>query len=107
MSNSEGGYNPLDSFSSIDKQLEKRQQTEEQKRLLREEIEDYRKVANAIFSTPNGLYLLNKLKRACAINSFDNKLNPAKLVEDNGRRAVWFELIQPHVDKSILRETEQ
>lgn len=106
MSDSEDIYNPF-SHGSIDKLLDKRKQQEHQQELLKEEVEDFRKVVNALFSTPNGLYFLNKLKRACAVNSFDNKLNPAKLVEDNGRRAVWFMLIQPHVDKAILRETEQ
>lgn len=106
MSNSEGGYDPF-SGGSIEGIIEKRKERELQGELLKEEIEEYRKVVNALFSTPNGLYFLNKMKRACGVNSFDNKLNPAKLVEDNGRRSVWHELIRPHVDVSILRETEQ
>lgn len=104
--NNETKYNPL-SHSSIDKQLRDRE--EEKARLLREKelMEEYINAMNRLFASSDGKFFLNRLKRACGINSFDKELNPAKLVEDRGRRSIWFDLIQPHLDINILRELEQ
>tara|TARA_R110000782_G_scaffold250267_1_gene337517 strand:+ start:132 stop:446 length:315 start_codon:yes stop_codon:yes gene_type:complete len=99
-------YNPLGK-DTIDKMLSKKAEEERQILLLKEEIEDYRKAINRIFSTDDGKYFLNKMKVACGLNLFDKELNPAKLIEDRGRRGVWFDLIRPYLDKDILRELDQ
>ncbi len=99
-------YNPL-GHDTIDKLREQKAAQEAELLKLKEEEEDYRNAINRLFSSPDGKYFLNKLKRACGLNLFDKDLNPAKLVMDNGRRAVWFELIRPYIDKAILSELEQ
>lgn len=99
-------YNPLGK-DTIDKMLEKKQAQERQQLMLKEEQEEYRNAINRLFSSPDGKFFLNKLKRACGLNSFDKDINPAKLIEDAGRRKVWFELIRPYLDKTILSELEQ
>ena len=99
-------YNPLGK-DSIDKMLAKKAAQEKQLLLLKEEEEEYRNAINRLFSTPDGEFFLNKMKRACGLNLFDKELNPAKLVEDRGSRKVWFELIHPYIDKNILRKLEQ
>ena len=104
--NNETPYNPL-GRDSIDKMLEKREAAKKQELTLKEEEEDYIITINRLFASDDGKYFLNKLKRACGLNLFDKEINPAKLIEDAGRRKVWFELIRPYLDKNILRELEQ
>lgn len=101
-----GGYSPF-SHDSIDKMTQKRKEQKELELRIKEEEEEYRIVINRIFASDDGKYFLNKLKRSCGLNTFDKEINPAKLIEDRGRRAVWFELIRPYLDKSILMQLEQ
>ncbi len=100
------GYNPF-SHSSIDELNRKREEEKQRTLRLKEEEEEYRLVINRLFASEDGQYFLNKMKRACGLNSFDKEINPAKLIEDRGRRAVWFELIRPYLDKTILMQLEQ
>ncbi len=104
--NQDKPYNPL-SQGSIDELLKKRAEKEKQLVLAKEEEDDYIVCINRLFSSDDGKYFLNKLKRACGLNLFDKEINPAKLIEDAGRRKVWFELIRPYLDVSIQRELEQ
>ena len=106
MSEDNEKYNPL-SKSSIDDLLKKRAEAEKEVVLAQEEVQDYTDCINRLFSSDDGKFFLNKLKRACGLNLFDKEINPAKLIEDRGRRAVWFELVRPYLDKSLLRELEQ
>ena len=78
-----------------------------QQDILEAEQKEYSDAINRIFASDDGKFFLNKMKRACAVNSFDKEINPAKFVEDNGRKKVWYELIYPYIDKEILRELEQ
>ena len=99
--------NPLYSNDSIDKIKKNREKSASDRLKLKEEEEQYALSINRLFSSEDGLFFLNKMKRACGINLFDNELNPAKLVEDRGRASVWHKLIRDHIDVEILRKTEQ
>ena len=92
---------------TIDKMLAKKAAEEKQRLLIQAEEDDYINAINRLFSSPDGKFFLNKLKRSCGLNSFDKEINPAKLIEDRGRGLVWHELIRPYLDKSILAELEQ
>jgi hypothetical protein len=92
--------------SIMDRIAKDRIENENKKAILEEEIEDYKKVVNRLFSTPDGIYWLNKVLRYSGLTSFDKTLNPAKLVEDRGRQSIWFELIRPYLDKSIRSELD-
>ena len=104
--NKEDRYNPLGT-DTIDKMLAKKKAELKAKEAAEEEIQDYIKAINRLFASEDGKFFLNKMKRACGINSFDKEINPAKLIEDRGRGLVWFELIRPYLDVNILRELEQ
>lgn len=101
-----GGYSPF-SHDSIEKMTEQRKKQKEDELRIKEEEEQFRVSMNRLFASEDGKLFLNKLKRVCALNSFDKEINPAKLIEDAGRRKVWFELVRPYLDKSILMQLEQ
>ncbi len=104
--NKDEPYNPLGQ-DTLSKMLA--QKAEREKTLLKkkEKTADYLAAINRLFSSPDGKYFLNEMKNTCGVNLFDNEINPAKLIEDAGRRKVWFELIRPYLDVQILRELDQ
>lgn len=91
---------------SIDDILRKREQRKHDEAILKEEIEQYTNAVNRLFSSEDGKFFLKKLVMYCGVNSFDKQLNPAKLIEDSGKRKVFLELIRPFLDKTIRAELE-
>jgi len=71
---------------------------------IREELRaDYKAALNRFASSPDGIFILNQLIAFCGINTFDNTLNPAKLVEDRGRMSVWHILFRPYLEPEIRK----
>lgn len=95
--------NPV-SPDSLNRMMERKKKHDLNKARYLERLEEYKVVVNRLFSTPDGKYFLNDLIDYCGIHSFDQQLNPAKLVEDAGKRKVFLEMIRPHLDKTILME---
>lgn len=84
-------------------------QRAEQDRVEKEKLKElkYRKAAvNAVFSTPNGKVLWRHLMDFCGIFAHDDQLNPAKLIEDRGKRAVILQALRPLIDKKTLEQLE-
>lgn len=104
-------YNPLDALSSpstIDDINKRREAALKQKAIYEEEIAEYKVVLNRLASSPDGLYFLRKLIRFAGIFSLDEKLDPAKMVEDRGKRAAYLQLVRPflNVETRIALESE-
>lgn len=87
--------NKLEATSIIEKIINERQEQERLKEVLGERREEYKQALNGMASTPNGQYFLKVLLNYCGVFSYQNKLDPAKLVEDNGLRKVYLEAIRP------------
>lgn len=102
----EGMHNPITPASILDKMAQDVVDRKKFEAIMEEDKEDYINAINRIFASEDGQYFLNKLIRYCGINSFDNELNPAKLIEVSGKRKVWLELIRPFLDKTILIELD-
>lgn len=92
--------------SVIDQFIQRKQSQENQAAILKEEIEEYKRVLNIVFSSPAGKEFGKYLLRYCGIFTFDKVLNPAKLVEDRGKRAVYLDLIRPYLEKTVKMELE-
>lgn len=106
------GYdNPLEAMASgasIDEITKRREEALKHKAILEEEIIEYKMVINRLASTPDGQYFLRKLIKFAGIYSFDNDINPAKMVEDRGKRRAYVELVRPFLETStrITLESE-
>lgn len=99
-------YNPL-SHSSIDAINERKGEREAQELAIKAASEELKVCMNRLFDTSDGKHFLNCMIGYCGINLFDKEINPAKLIEDKGKRQVWLEFIRPHLDKSILAELDK
>lgn len=71
--------------------------------ILEEEVEDYMKAMNRIFSSPDGQLLLKKMIRYSGLLSFDNKLD-ASMIEQKGKQKVVTELIIPYIRKELFAQ---
>lgn len=98
------GYNPM-ALDSIDKLNARREQTEKQKALLKEEMDEYKLVLSRIFSSPDGQYLLKKMIRYSGVFSFDNNPPDGRLAEEKGKRKFFLELFWQFLDKTIKMES--
>lgn len=92
-------------LGSIDKLLDQRKKTEEQRELLKEEIADYTAALNRLFASPDGQYLLKKWAKYAGIFSFDNLPPDGRLAEEKGKRKFFLELIWQFLDKTIKMES--
>ncbi len=92
--------------SVINKLLEHRQGLERQKEVIIENQEEWKKVLNRIFSTPDGEFFAKYLLRYLGEFKVDNSLNQIKLIEDNTKRKFYLELIRPYLDVEILTTIE-
>lgn len=103
--NDDNRYNPH-SHSSIDKIEAAREEQKAQELAVKAASEELKLCMNRLFGTPDGKHFLNCMIGYCGINLFDKEINPAKLIEDKGKRQVWLEFIRPHLDKAILAELD-
>lgn len=105
MSENNNDQKPLNHItpqSILDKITKDRLDEATRQAILEEEMEEFTKVVNRLFSSEDGQHFLNKLLRYAGISSFDKTLNPAKLVEDRGRQSIWFNLVKPFLDKKHI-----
>jgi hypothetical protein len=93
--------------SILKKIEEKKRQSEIAEQVVIERVDDYKVALNRIFSSPDGKYFAKYLLKY--INLFNDNFdisNPAKLIEEKARRAVYLKMIRPYLDVEIRKEIE-
>lgn len=101
------GPNSITPASIIDKITDKVLEDKKRFAILEEEIQEFSLCLNRVASSPDGQFFLRKMIRYCGIHHDDDKIDPAKLIEDKGRRSVYLKLVRPYLDKSVLSELEK
>lgn len=104
-------YSPaqdFSSFTSIDNINKRREEALRNRAILEEEIAEFKIVLNRLASSPDGQYFFRKLIRFAGIYSFDKDINPAKMMEDRGKRKSYLELVRPYLtfETRIALESE-
>ena len=95
------------SVNSIVDELAKRQaEREKGQEIVIERMDEYKEALNRIFSMSEGKLLAKYLIKYCGIFNVDSQLNPAKLVEENGKKSVYLKMIRPYLEKEIRMEIE-
>ncbi len=90
------------SLDTISKIMDKREEDQRKKSITEEEVKDWSAALNRIFSGNDGQLLLKKMIRYSGLLSFDNKIDGAKLIEDQGKKKVVTELIFPYLKKEHI-----
>jgi len=92
--------------SIIAKLVKERHQKEEAtQRIIENEVE-WQKAANSLFGSPNGKLFIKYLLRSIGLFAVDNTRDPAKLLEDKGKRQIYLQLIRPYLTPELLMELE-
>lgn len=89
--------NKLEAKGIVEKILNDRAERERFKEIAGEKYEEYKQALNGMAATPNGQYFLQFLTRYCGVFAYQSKLDPARMVEENGMRRVYLEAIRPHL----------
>lgn len=92
--------------SVINKLLEYRQKSEDVKATILENEAEWKKVINRMFATEDGQFFAKYMLRYLGIFNIDNSNNQIKLIEDNGKRKFYLELIRPYLDAKTLNLIE-
>jgi len=96
----------LDSNSIVDVMARRQEEREKANEIVIERIEDYKAALNNIFSSADGKYFAQYLLKFCGIFNDDIQLNPAKLVEDKGKKSVYLKMIRPYLEREVRKEIE-
>lgn len=96
----------INEHSIVDAMAKREEERQKQQEVVIENIEEYRVALNRIFSMNEGKLLAKYLLRFCMVFNDDAQLNPAKLIEDKGKRAVYLKMIRPFLDRQIKQEVE-
>jgi len=95
-----------DSISVVEKLLAKHIEGEKQQEVVIERIEEYKLAVNRIASMNEGKLLFKYMLKFNSLFADDAQLNPAKLIEDKGKRAYYLKLIRPYLDPKLRMEIE-
>jgi len=96
----------INEHSIVDAMAKRESDRQKQQEIVIENIEEYKVALNRIFSMNEGKLLAKYLLRFCMVFNDDAQLNPAKLIEDKGKRAVWLKMVRPYLDRQLIMEIE-
>lgn len=94
------------SESQVNELLERRASKQAEKEKIIENAEEYRVAVNKIFTTPEGEIFYKYLVKFCRVYGYEGMGNTVKMVEDNGRRAVFLEAVRPFLNKETRVKLE-
>jgi len=92
--------------STAERLMKKAKEKEKQEELKIEAAEEWKKLVNSIAASENGKTFLKFMVKASGVFNIDSQLNPAKLVEDRGRKEFYLKFIRPYLETSIRSEIE-
>ena len=96
----------MDAKSIVEKMIEDKVQSKQTQAINKEKLDDYIKALNGVASTPNGQLVLQTLIESTGIFRVDSSHNASKLVEDNGMRKVYLQLIRPYLEPELRKQVE-
>lgn len=86
--------------STLQKIAEQKKLEQEKKR---EQEEKYQHCLNVVASTEEGLFVLRAMLNACGSNQIDASFNPHEVLYNNGRRSVYLQFVQAHLNQENKR----
>lgn len=92
--------------SIIDELARRQQEREKSEQVVIENIEEYKLALNRIFSMNEGKLMAKYLLRFIGLNQDRDDINPAKLIEDKGKKSVYLRMIRPYLAREIRAEIE-
>lgn len=96
----------IEEKSIVDLLAKRQEEREKQQEVIVENIEEYKLSLNRIFAMNEGKILAKYMLRFSGVFADDNQLNPAKLIEDKGKRAYYLKMIRPFLDPQLRMELE-
>lgn len=73
---------------------------------IAENVAEWQRCVNVVFSSPEGQYFAKYLIKYINIHGWGDCKNPNQLLEDNGKRRVYLELIRPYLDETTRKAIE-
>lgn len=96
----------IDTISVIERLVKDRKDKAHNREKVIENIEEWKKAINRICGTHDGQLLIKYMIRHNGLYNVDNSINHAKMIEDNGKKKVYLELIRPFLKSDIINKLE-
>lgn len=93
-------------MNTLDKIAKNNEQKELDKSLSQEQKEEYNKAVQMVFDTPEGILFGKHLIKMLEVFLVKSCTNPTKMVEENAAKAVYLNMIRPHLTKKQKIELE-
>lgn len=87
--------------SAVERMLKRREEEQKQREIIIENEAEWKDAANSLFASPNGKLLAKYLLRYCNVFSIDSTSNNVMMIENNGKRKVYLELIRPFLTAEV------
>lgn len=87
----------------IDKLLERR---EKQKELAIENIEEFKKAVNSVFSGDAGLFFAKYWLKEMGLFDYDDNKDGVSLVENKGAKRFYLRYVRPNLSNEIRNKLE-
>lgn len=89
--------------STIDRLLKNEESRQEKQDLNKEQLEDMKRVCNALFSSDNGKLFMKYFAKMSRVYAPSEQMNPVMLAHDAGRRNVFL-TVRALLDKEVRQE---
>jgi hypothetical protein len=94
-------------IDDIVKKLSDREENrKKQEEVIIERADEWKETINRLLSTEDGKLLAKYLIKFCRVFTPDNSSNQIELVENNGKRKVYLELIRPYLFNQTKKDIE-
>ena len=92
--------------SIVEKMVRQNQERDRQKEKIVENAEEWTKAINSLCASPNGKLLIKYMLRHNKLFIVDNTRDHVKMIENNGARKVYLELIRPFLTAEVISDIE-
>jgi len=109
MSQEDSPHSPdmtINPMSVIEKLVKERQEKELEDAKVVENMEEWKKAANSLFSSDEGKLFIKYLLRQVKLFTIDSSRDMTKMLEDRGGKNVYLGLIRPYLTPELLVELE-
>jgi hypothetical protein len=90
----------------VKKLSEREEQRKKQQEVVIERADEWKEALNRLLNTDDGKLLAKYLIKFCRVFAPDNSSNQIELVENNGKRKVYLELIRPYLFNQTIKDIE-
>lgn len=95
-------------FSTVERIQARRDGHDHVQDLLNEQRDEYARAVNALAASDNGRFVLRMIVKYCNLYHVPSgPINPSQMIEDQGKKKVYLDMIRPFIETALLNDIER